>query len=53
MNKKLLSVIVCPLCKGPLHFVRKQKIFICEKDQLMFPVRNSFPVLLPGDSRKL
>jgi len=53
MNKKLLSIIVCPQCKGKLRFQRKTKEFICDTDALAFPVRNGFPVLLVSDARAL
>jgi len=53
MNKKFLSIIVCPLCKGELIFVRKHKELVCEKDRLAFPVRNGFPVLLVADARQV
>lgn len=53
MNKKLLSIIVCPRCKGKLRYQRNHKEFICDKDRLAFPVRNGYPVLLLADARRL
>ena len=51
MNKKLLSILVCPQCKGPLRYLSRQKELVCEHDQLAYPVRNGFPVLLVSDAR--
>ena len=53
MKKKLLSILVCPLCKGPLVHRSRQKVLICEKDKLVYPIRNGIPVLLQADAKKL
>ena len=53
MKKKLQSILVCPLCKGPLNHKSRQKELICEKDMLAYPVRNGIPVLLVTDARKI
>jgi len=53
MKKKLQSILVCPLCKGPLVYKSRQKELICEQDKLAYPVRNGVPVLLNADARKL
>ena len=53
MKKKLQSILVCPLCKGPLVHKSRQKELICEKDKLAYPVRNGIPVLLITDARKI
>ncbi len=53
MKKKLLSILACPLCKGPLIHKSRQKVLICENDKLAYPVRNGIPVLLDSDARKI
>lgn len=53
MKKKLLSILVCPLCKGPLVHKPGKKELICEKDKLAYPVRDGVPVLLHADARKI
>jgi uncharacterized protein YbaR (Trm112 family) len=53
MKKNLLSILVCPSCKGPLLYRPRQKELICEKDRLAYPVRNGVPVLLQADARKI
>jgi len=53
MKKKLQSILVCPLCKGPLLYKPRQKELLCETDQLAYPVRNGIPVLLNADARKI
>lgn len=53
MKKKLLKILVCPHCKGPLLYKARQKELICEVDKLAYPVRNGTPILLHADSRKI
>jgi len=50
MKKKLLNILVCPLCKGALNYQSRKKILVCEKDNLAYPVRNGIPVLLQADA---
>lgn len=51
MEPRLLEILVCPLCKGSLHFDREQQELICESDKLAFPVRDGIPVMLEQDAR--
>ena len=53
MKKKLQTILVCPLCKGPLLYKSRQKELICEKDKLAYPVRQGVPVLLDSDARRI
>ena len=53
IGKKLASIIVCPVCKGPLLNDSRHKELVCEKDRLAFPVRKGVPVLLRADAREL
>ncbi len=53
MNKKLLSMLACPLCHGELKYIKKNEELHCDKDKLAFPVRNGVPILLEMDARPL
>ena len=53
MKKKLQTILVCPLCKGPLLYKSRNKEFICEKDKLAYPVKNGIPMLLAADAKKI
>lgn len=53
MKKKLQTILVCPLCKGPLLYKSRQKELVCEKDKLAYPVRDGIPVLLDSDARSI
>jgi uncharacterized protein YbaR (Trm112 family) len=53
MKKKILNILVCPICKGRLVARSRQKELVCERDRLAFPVRNGVPVLLESDARRV
>lgn len=53
MDPKLLEILVCPLCKGPLVWKKDAQELVCKGDRLAFPVRNGIPVMLEGEARTL
>ncbi len=53
MDPKLLEILVCPLCKGPLVYRREARELICKADRLGFPIKDGIPVMLEEDARKL
>lgn len=55
MDKHLLDLLVCPLCKGPLRLVQSQGQFelVCRGERLAYPVRDDIPVMLPEEARSL
>lgn len=53
MDAKLLEILVCPLCKGPLVHRRDAHELVCRADRLAFPVKDDIPVMLEEEARKL
>jgi tetraacyldisaccharide 4'-kinase len=53
MDAKLLDILVCPICKGPLVHRRAEKELVCKADRLAFPIRDDIPVMLEDEARKL
>lgn len=53
MDGKLLEILVCPICKGPLIFKKAEAELICRPCRLAFPVKDGIPVMLEDDARKL
>jgi len=53
VDPKLLEILVCPLCKGPLVHRREASELICKADRLGFPIKEGIPVMLEEDARKL
>ena len=53
MDQKLMSILACPVCKGPLKHDRNAAELLCFGDGLAFPVRDDIPVMLEEEARKL
>jgi len=53
MDAKLLEILVCPICKGPLIHRKAEHELICKADRLAFPVRDDIPVMLEDEARTL
>jgi uncharacterized protein YbaR (Trm112 family) len=53
MDSRLLDILVCPICKGPLLYRKAEQEFICKADRLAFPIRDGIPVMLEDEARKL
>lgn len=53
MDKKLLEILACPLCKGPLKFDADAKELVCRHHRLAFPIRDEIPVMLEDEARKI
>jgi uncharacterized protein YbaR (Trm112 family) len=53
MDAKLLEILVCPLCKGPLVYKKAEQELICKPCRLAYPVRDDIPVMLEDEARKL
>ncbi len=53
MDARLLDILVCPLCKGPLVFRKAERELICKADRLAFAIRDDIPVMLEDEARKL
>lgn len=53
MDKKLLEILVCPVCKGELLLHLEQKELRCKFDRLAYPIIDEIPVMLPEKARKI
>lgn len=53
LDKKLLAILVCPLCKGTLQYHAEQQELVCRADALAFPIRDGIPVMLEEEARHL
>jgi uncharacterized protein len=53
MDKKLLDVLACPICKGPVLYVKAQQILVCKFDRMAYPIRDDIPVMLEQEAKKL
>lgn len=53
MDKRLLEILVCPICKGPLVYKKDSLELICKGDRLAYPIRDDIPVMLEDEAREL
>lgn len=55
MDKRLLEMLVCPICKGPLHTAGSGAALelVCRVDRLAYAVRDGIPMMLPEEARAL
>ncbi len=55
MDKRLLELLVCPVCKGPLISSGSGMALelVCRPDRLAYAVRDGIPVMLPEEARVL
>ncbi len=51
MDKKLLDILACPVCKGPLLYKKENNELVCKADRLAYPVRDDIPVMLEEEAR--
>ncbi len=53
MDKKLLDILACPICKGPLVYRKEAQELVCKADRLAYPIRDDIPVMLEDEARQL
>jgi len=47
LDRKILEIIVCPVCKGDLQ--KRKNNLICKKCGRKYPIIDGIPYLLPED----
>ena len=53
MDDRLLDILACPVCNGPLKFQRAAQVLVCRAERLAFPLRDGVPMMLEEDARQL
>jgi|TARA_Y100000994_G_C15355818_1_gene302677 uncharacterized protein YbaR (Trm112 family) len=53
IDKKLLDILVCPICKKDLDYQEDVQELICRLDKLAYPIRDDIPIMLPTEARQL
>ncbi|KAA6185790.1 Trm112 family protein [Thiohalocapsa marina] len=53
MDKRLLEILRCPVCKGELHYDKAAEELICRADRLAYPIRDGLPIMLEEEARSL
>jgi len=53
IDKKLLSLLVCPVSKAPLEYDTEKQELVCRASHLAYPIRDGIPVMLESEARQL
>jgi uncharacterized protein YbaR (Trm112 family) len=53
MDARLLEILVCPVCKGPLDYRKAQSELVCRACRLAYPVKDDIPVMLEEEARQV
>ena len=53
LDKKLLSILVCPVTKAPVEYDSEKDELVCKASGLDYPVRDGIPVMLESEARQL
>jgi uncharacterized protein YbaR (Trm112 family) len=53
VDARLLDILVCPICKGPLEYDKTAQELICKPDKLAYPIRDGIPIMWADEARDL
>lgn len=53
MDPKLLEILVCPVCKGPIEYRRADKELVCRPCRVAYAIKDGIPVMLADEARQL
>lgn len=53
MDKSLLEILACPICKGEIIYDAANQEMICRFDRLAFPIINDIPIMLESRGRRM
>jgi uncharacterized protein len=53
MDKRLLDILACPVCKAKLIYHKEQAELICKPCRLAYPIRDDIPVMLEDEARRI
>lgn len=53
IDKKLLAILVCPICKMELEYKKSPEELICRLDKLVYPVKDGIPIMLPSEAKRI
>ena len=51
LSPRLLEILVCPKCKGPLDYSIEHSTLTCATCRLRYPVREDIPIMLIDEAQ--
>jgi uncharacterized protein YbaR (Trm112 family) len=52
-DPRLLEILVCPVCRGPLEYNRERQELVSRSARLAYPIRDGIPIMLADEAREL
>lgn len=52
MDKNLIEILACPVCKGEIIYDAPNQEILCRFDRLAFPIINEIPVMIEARARR-
>ena len=53
LDKRLLDILACPVCKGLLEYRRTENLLVCRIDRLGYPIRDGIPIMLEEEAQRM
>lgn len=53
IDKELLEILACPVCKGDVTPDEEENFLICEECKLKYIVKDEIPIMLPDEAKPL
>ena len=53
LDSRLLEILVCPKCRGPLHVTETPPALVCDSCNLRYPIRDGIPILLIDEAETI
>ncbi len=51
ISKDLLEILVCPLCKAPVHPTLDGQGLKCSQCRRVYPIKDDIPIMLVDEAR--
>lgn len=52
IDERLLEILVCPACRGPVEVKERRQLIVCTACDLRYPVRDGIPVMLVEEAAR-
>ncbi len=53
MDKTLLEILACPVCKSSVLYQKQSQELVCKACRVAYPIRDEIPVMLIDEAREL
>lgn len=53
LSAQLLTILVCPRCKGALEHREHESVLVCHPCTLKYPIRDDIPIMLVDEATPL